>query len=430
MRWKVRTANILVLCLILCSSCIACSSNSKEEGKGKAVIIEYVDNTYYKVTLNYDLVKNHRQMGESFGKEIHKVIPNYEEMADRYLSIFTTGKIPEKLITYTQSVLSNIDKDYMDEIDGFADQMSGKEYDFIGDGKLSRNEVYLMNSIVDSVIRPSACSACAVYGSRTTDGKCIVGRNSDWPPTDELKSFSTVMVFKQGKKSFCSIGVLGYMGILTGFNDDSIYAAILDSSTMQPDSLDQVRSYPFDLRYCLENYDTMSEVGDYMTDFKHDYFREHIIFLADTDTSNVIENNIRGAGSEGGRKIRTEDSKLNPGVTWGIEDSVASVNSFALEGNINLMTKSWNSERWESFKRLLNEKTSEMDIDDIQDVMSFTNVNGELPGNQSDGSIYNRNTYQSILFKPSDMTLRIAFAPKGRAVPVVPTFIDVPVSFK
>jgi hypothetical protein len=426
-----------VLIIIFTCSLFGCKLSKKEQPvdsetrKSKPVSIENMNDKYYKVVIDYNSGYSSKEIGEFLGKEIKNNIPDYEKKADNYIKELVKASSEKMYISYSKIILKNLQKEYMEELDGLALQMSGGEEDIAGDGKLSRNEIYLMNSIVDTDVRPSACSAFSVYGSSTIDGKCITGRNLDWVPTEDLQSISTVTIFKHGDKSICSIGFAGFMGILTGFNQSKVFAAILDSPAVYTKSYDDVRSYPFDLRYSLENNKTIDTVADFMMDKGHNYFRDHLIFLSDPNTSKVVENDLRSYGLDRRRELRTEASELNQNSEWGMSDSIACVNSFMLNGNNEEgMKYKANIERWSSFKRLEKEKKSSFTYDDVKQIMSFTNpANGE-PGIQSDGSIYNKGTSQSIIFKPEYMKLEVAFAPKGKKLPEKPVYVGVLVNFE
>jgi hypothetical protein len=425
-----------LLVLIISSSFFGCNKNKKEEATSiknniQPVVIENMDNKYYKIVIDYNTGLSNKDMGEYLGKELKSKIPDYEKRVDSYIKGLLKGNAEQLFISYSKVILKNLQKEYADELDGFAQQMSGGQEDVAGDGKLSKNEIYMMNSIIDSDVRPSACSAFSVYGSKTLDGKCITGRNVDWVPTEDLQSLTAVTIFKNGDKSICSIGFAGLMGVLTGFNQSKVFAAILDSPAVYTKNYEDVRSYPFDLRYALENNKSIDNAGAFMTDKNHNYFRDHLIFLSDSNTSKVLENDLRSYGLDKRRDLRTETSELSGNIEWGIADSVATVNAFMLKGNNeDGMTAKSNSERWASFKRLVSEKESKYTFDDVKGIMSFTNpINGQ-PGLQSAGSIYNKGTSQSIIFKPDEMKLEAAFAPKGAPLPLKPDYISISVDFK
>ena len=303
------------------------------EDSAKPVNIQNIDNKYYKVTINYNTGISHQETGRLLGKEIKNKIPDYAIKADEILESLINGAPEYSSVNDAKQIMKNVDKDYVDEIDGVASEICNTQEDIAGDKKLSKDEFYLINLMGD-LLRPVQCSASSVYGSKTTDGKTITGRNLDFYPIPALKALSAVTVYKQGDKSFCSIGFVGYMGVLSGFNNNKVFAAVLDTETIKPNKLNDIHSYSLDLRYALENNKTLDNTATFMADKNHNYYRDHIIFFSDPNTSKVLENDLRIGGTNVKRELRTATSQLNDGETWGISDSVVSVNSFKLKGSL------------------------------------------------------------------------------------------------
>jgi len=400
------------------------------ENSARPVTIQNIDNKYYKITIDYNNGISHKEIGRLLGKEIVNKIPDYAIKADESLESLINGDSEYSFVEDAKQIMKNLDKDYVDEIDGIVSQICSTQDDIAGDKKLSKDEFYLFNLTAD-LLRPVQCSASSVYGSKTTDGKTITGRNLDFDPIPALKALSAVTVFKQGDKSFCSIGFVGYMGVLSGFNNNKVFAAVLDTETIKPNKLNDIRSYSLDLRYALENNKTLDNAATFMADKNHNYYRDHIIFFSDPNTSKVLENDLRIGGTNVKRQLRTATSQLNDGETWGISDSVVSVNSFELKGNYNSMGYACNTERWETFKKLITYKKSLISFDDMKGIMSYTNTAKYVDvGNQADGSIYNIGTIQNIVFRPEDMRLEIAFAPWNGPLSSKPNFISIPIDFK
>lgn len=428
---KKKVLYVLLILVFICSF-IGCNSKKNEETINgvNPVTIETVDNKYYKVILNYDSGISHKDMGKYYAKEIKSKFPNIEKTLDNSLKQQLTGMTEGSAINIIKKIENNLQKEYRDELDGAAEEFNGGDKDILGDGKISKNELYLLSLGGDTVLRPYGCSACAVYGSRSADGKTIAGKNLDWVP-HESHDLPAVTIFKQGDKSICSIGSLGQLSVHTGFNKSKIFASTLGSTIVMPNKFDDIRTYPYDIRYALENNKSIDSVSAYISDKNHNYFRDINIFFADPSTSKVLENDIRNIGLDRRRELRTEYSVLNDSVTWGIPNTIVSVNAFVLKGNnSNGMGSNANSMRWESFRKLLNEKQSPITMDDMKEIMSFTNPKNGEPGEQADGSIYNVGTVFSTIFRPDDLKLEISIPPRGNKLPIKPDFVSVPVDFK
>lgn len=210
------------------------------------------------------------------------------------------------------------------------------------------------------------------------------------------------------------------MGVITGLNDNKVFAAILDSKTGMPYSSDSRSSYVFDIRYALENYKKLDQVADYLKSSDRNYTFSHLVFLSDSKTSAVLENNI-STGSNCLREVRTADSVLNDGVNWGISDSVGTVNSFMINGNFDNYTGNiFNVTRWDSMKSQLLSKGSKVTLSELKEVATFHK--GTNPGPMNEGNLYNDRTQQIIIFIPDKMHLEVFFRPISGDLPEVPTF--------
>ncbi len=81
------------------------------------------------------------------------------------------------------------------------------------------------------------CSSFAVWGKLTEDGKPLVGRNLDWPEHGPLVGTQIVVVQLPNKKEkrhgWVSITWPGFIGCLTGMNDDGVTVAMHDANGLQ-----------------------------------------------------------------------------------------------------------------------------------------------------------------------------------------------------
>lgn len=188
------------------------------------------------------------------------------------------------------------------------------------------------------------------------------------------------------------------------------------------------RSYIWDLRYALEHGSTVADVGAYMADPSKNYAYNHLILLSDSRTSKVLENNLSGTGTNIHRALRSDTSSLNPGITWGFSNAVATVNSFLLAGNCDNQTGILsNTARWSSIKAQLQLSGDTVSLAELKQIASFDK--GSVPQSQSDGDIYNSSTQQIVIFQPDIVHLEVAFKPKSGILPAAPVFEEIPVSF-
>ncbi len=419
----------LVFILLLQAGCtseipIATVENSSYKVDGVSITNE---GNYYNVVLDYTSGLSHKQIGEAFAKGILQLVPDYESLVDSYIAENLIKSEYKYAFYRMEDIKPQIDSKYAEEIEGMASVFSGGDRDLRSDNKISRNEMYLFNLFTDA-IRGTQCCFVSAFGARSETQKTITGRNLDWygGKQNQLPRIQAVITYVYPDKKICSIGFMGYMGILTGFNNDKVFAGILDSGSNAAYSSEGRHSYPMDLRYALENTDTMTDAAEYMRDPKKLYAFNHIIGFSDPDSSIILENNFSGNGSDGNRvkrQIRKSDSKLNKNITWGISDAVAAVNSFVLYGNNNNHTiNKYNTKRWENIKTLLQRDGSNISVDKIRQIISY--YHGSTPGVFSEsGDIYNKMTIQMVLFQPDSLSLEVFFRPKNNRInPNNPTF--------
>lgn len=96
----------------------------------------------------------------------------------------------------------------------------------------------LLVNVLDDLVKLMSkgglgCSAFAVHGGRTRDGRMLVGRNLDYGLfLDLLPPLTTVFrCAPTGKRAFLSVGWPGYIGAASGMNEAGVVVSILSSST-------------------------------------------------------------------------------------------------------------------------------------------------------------------------------------------------------
>ncbi|HEX3048177.1 MAG TPA: C45 family peptidase [Bacillota bacterium] len=414
---------ILVISLLVFQSGLTAAPKSNYQGDG--VVINDKGN-YYEVTLDFNSGLTHQQVGESFAKGILELIPNYEALVDSYIAENLNLDFYKQVLTNVQDLKPQLPKDYADEIAGMAAVFSGGAKNIRKDNRLSRDEFFLFNLFPDAA-RATQCSFVSVFGARSATQSTITGRNLDWfgGSKNQLPKIQAVITMKNKQRKLCSIGFLGYMGIITGFNDSKVFAGILDSQSYAPYTAKSKHSYPMDLRFALENYQTLDEIAGFMLNNANNYTVNHLIAFSDPKESKVLENNFSGKGSDGQKVhcgIRSWDSKLNKGVTWGISDAIGCVNSFILYGNFDNQNY-WdiNTLRWDNLKRELLASGPTVTPEEIKKIITY---HQGAPGAMSDsGHLYNKMTLHTVIFQPDNFSLEVFFRPKNvRRNPVNPIF--------
>lgn len=455
-----RSLTVLMLVVAL-AGCLNSAKNDKKNiitAETKEVVTIQKKSTHYEVTVNFKNGSTIESSAEEYGKKILQLCPDYETLLDSYLQelilmqamrsdeaiqqevqqgiqnegletfsdlrIFLNEKHPElvpaiynTLISNSKLVLKNTKQEYVDEIAGVSKAFTGKDTDVLGDGKLSHNEYLLINFMTD-VFRPVQCSAVSVFGNYSENNKTIIGRNLDWYIGSErqLSKLSAVITYKKnGKHSICNVGFLGFIAVVTGYNDSGLFMATLDSGTNAPQTdFGKISSYTMNIRECLE-VETNIDTG-YQMFLNKDYAYNFNITFADKNSSKVFECNISGNGSNMRRALRAYDSELNPGITWGIPNAVGAVNSFLLKGNCDNFT-GMDEPRWNSIKSELTKKGSKVSFDELKEVIAYHK--NAVPGDDA-SDLFVADNCHSIVFQPEDLKTEIAFMSQseGRKTPV------------
>ncbi|MCX7922785.1 MAG: C45 family autoproteolytic acyltransferase/hydrolase [Clostridia bacterium] len=417
----------LAILLILQSACNSDVVVIKGESNYKADGVTIVDKgNYFEVVLDFSTGLSHRQIGKALAEGILKVIPDYEALVDSYIA----ENLPKYEYPYmfyrVEDIKPQVNKEYIEEVEGMASVFSGGKDNVRGDNKISEDELLLFNLFPD-VARIAQCSIVSVFGSRSETGENMVARNLDWygGSKNQLPRIQSVVTLKYSDKKVYTIGYLGYMGVITGFNDSKVFAAILDSGTGEVYSSTGKRSYPLDIRAALESKKTLDEAAEYMKDPQKNYAYNHLIAFADAKETKILENNISGNGSDGNRikrELRTSDSKLNKGIEWGFKDAIGSVNSFLLYGNYDNHTDNKNNtKRWKNMGEQLAKAGDTVSLEELEAIATY---DGGSPGSFLDsGDLYNKMTLYTVIWEPKTLSMELYFHPRGvLEVPKDPTF--------
>lgn len=378
--------------------------------------------SHYSVVIDFsgDPTPSHMQVGAEYGEMILRICPNYESYTDSYISEICSSLSPyvtyNDLLSRVNMIKGNIDDDYREEIDGLASEFSGAGVNVLGDGKISLDELYIINVLPD-IARVTACCGLSVYSDFSKTGDTITACILDWygGSARQLNQTQAVLTIKNGDNSIYLIGYLGFMGVVSGFNDDGVFAGILDSG-LRTTPIDYVgkSSFVLDLRYALENNNTLNDVAAYMRD-TNEYSFNHNILLADRNSSAVLENNLKH------RALRYDYSELNTGITWGYTDAICVVNSFVLKGSDDNHTSNpHNYNRWNKFKTLLNDAGEDVDLDELKKIISYGDY---------DGRIFNNSTQHICIFNSNRGNLEMYFKPAVGDAPSTPNFEEVKVNF-
>ena len=423
MNKSIKVTLIILVYICLCTSCNQATEVSTENQvfEKEAVFIEDRD-SYFEVEINFDCGLSREEVASQYIDAIFEVIPEYEELIDSFIDelIFNDNYYENIINLHLPNIMQSVEKEYLDELNGLTTGLIDE--DIKGDGKLSKNELLVLNFIPD-IVRGSQCSVVSVYGDYSETKNNIIGRNLDWigGSNNQLPKIQAVIRIKTEGNEICSIGYLGYMGIISGYSDKGIFAGILDSATGGSFTSIGKNSYPMDLRKALETGDSIDEVAEFMLDEEKDYTFNHNIVIGDEETTKIVENNISVIGNRG---VRTSDSELNENIEWNYTNAIASVNSFLLEGNYDNHTKEkYNYKRWDNISIELEKKGEQVSAEQIKEIMTYYEGS---PGYFEDGDIFVKMTQQSMIIQPAINKAEVFFYPRDyNGVFSEPEFIEI-----
>ena len=382
---------------------------------------------YLEVQINYNADTRYA-IGKLYAQKALEAVPDFESLADSYLKESTDGLhyydtniTAAVLFGRARAIEPQIASRYLEELNGFASVLSGGTNNVLGDGKLARDELLMLNLCPD-IFTLVSCSGVAVFGARSATGQTIIGRNLDWylGSNGKIGQFNAVIYSIAGQARVCSIGYIGVLGCLTGFNDSGLYVASIYSDVNALYSATGKRSWMFDTRHVLESERTISGAAAFIGNPTNQYAFHNVLYMADKYESRMLENDY-----EHRRSLRGYDSVLNTGVIWGFDNAIAIVNSFVLNGNTdNHTTAASNYERWNNYRTQLAAKGSVVTFDDVKAIMSYHEAGGT-----KDGDIYHTGTAMSMVYSYADNRLAVFFHAATSAFTENPQYIDVPLGF-
>lgn len=169
-------------------------------------------------------------------------------------------------------------EDYREELRGLAD----------GSG-VPLKELERLHSIPD---RTYACSGFIAWGAATAGGRLIHTRNLDWNIDAGIQRHAAVFVVRpEGKKAFVSMGWAGFIGVLTGVNEQGISIGQIGAETADR----SCRGLPmtFLMRKVLEDSIGLDQAVALITDATRTVGVNYLIADAKTERGAAIETTHR-----------------------------------------------------------------------------------------------------------------------------------------
>ena len=370
-------------------------------------VIDYKE-SYFDVTLDYEKGSFY-DVGAAYAEAIKLIYEDYPSMCEGYIFENIRSAFGDLNGDYsgvknrTEIFLAALSGDYRDELDGFADKMCGDAEGIAEDGVLSRDEAVLMQFVPD-VLRGTACSVLSADGEVTASGERITCRVLEWDlgSDNQLCSGHALVHMKNGDKSFLSVTYLGFMTVLTAVNKNGLMLGELDvgSENMVEYSCENKKSYTYDMRYVLENCSSAREAAEYLKDNAESY--PYCVNVLCTDKKDAVVAELV-VTDEGESLVRDSFTPLNIGVEWDDPHYICAVNSFAAEGNPDMLSRLYgNTGRWNRYNELFCGQ-KDLTLDRFKELMTSESTDNNLERIRGDGMVhmviadYSTNTLQAVL---------------------------------
>ncbi|MBQ4363888.1 MAG: hypothetical protein II782_07790 [Oscillospiraceae bacterium] len=375
---------------------------------------------YYDVHIDYEH-SDPAQAGRAYAQAVMKIYPDISEMIEPYLyenimiafpAVKDYAPVEKRIFTLAES----LHDDQKEELFAFAEEISGGVRGYEQDGKISYEEAVTF-SLIPEALRESACSALTLWGSKTATGDMIATRFLDWNLGSDYQmcKIHAIIHADKGERSYTAISFLGLGSIISGVNNDGVFAAILDvGSYDQTYSCEDRKCYTWELRYALEEYDTAKEVGQYMVDNSADFTWSHHIYLADGKETYCAEDaaaQLQKSG-KGFSVLRDSDTPLMDAIHWDNPDSLCVVNSFAAKGNQDgFSTIQHNTVRFNKYNEWVGSRDT-FTAAQLKSVLTSEQVNlGSKENEPQVNCIRNRGTSQIIMVDYHTGNIQVAFTP-------------------
>ena len=314
---------------------------------GLCTILVYPD--YYDITLDYER-GTPKEVGIAYAHMVLEAFPDYEKIMEPYiyenirLAFFGQNINYAVLEERMNVLLASIPEEYKAEIKAFAATVSNGENGFVENGNISYEEALLVQMIPDA-LRPTACSALSLWGSKTETGEGITLRSLEWNlgSENQMGRVNAVTHIVKGARSVTTIGMLGIYTTISAINDNGVFVAILDVGAADyPFVSEGKKCYTYDIRYALETYENATDVGNYMVANSGDYTWCHNLIITDAERSYCAENCVRevAQAGDGFSILRDADTPIMEGLNWKSEDSLCVLNSYMTAGNKDDFTSS------------------------------------------------------------------------------------------
>ncbi len=363
------------------------------------------------------------EAGKAYGEAINTIYPDYGASLEPYLFENIKGAFPNIEDDYTpvetrmQALFDSIEPQYQQEIQGLAEGMGISTRGIKPDGILSVEELMIAQMVPDC-LRNTACSGLALWGDKTDTSDMIGVRCLEWAlgSDNSMCKIQTVLRIKNKEKSITVFSFLGVMDVISGVNDNGVFAGMLDMYTDQRFVYEGKKCYSFAIRHALEEFETAKEVGEYLVSESPNFTFSHNVMITDGKEAYCAEDAC-GEAIQNGKAaaiLRDCDTPLMEDLSWDSPDSLCIVNSYVTKGNYDFMSGvEVNVIRFAKYNQWVKEKDS-FDVKDVKNMMTKEKTDVDLFGLPIVQNVHRDNLTQMIILDYHNGSVQVAFTgPEG-----------------
>jgi len=287
------------------------------------------------------------EIGARLGAVTKAAFPELEARWDSALaSLLEPAQLPALMSELVAPLRAEgIDAATRAEVTGFAGKLDLVGRTRLGDGHLSLDELWLVQFLPD-LVPLAAGSALALHG-RGPGAAPLLGRNLDLPAFEALRGLQAITRWQGARRTVVSPGLAGFLGVLNGFNERGLYAALLAGPQHRGGHAAGKGEHAigFAVRTALASRDSAAGAAGLL---RWDaYPGSHSVLLGDAGEALVLELPAGGAAM-----LRRADSATRPEMPWGQPGGLAVVNCLvaadSAEGCADLGARF----RWQRLRRL------------------------------------------------------------------------------
>lgn len=355
------------------------------------------------------------EIGARLGAVTKAAFPDLEARWDTALaSLLEPAQLPALMADVVAPLRTEgVDAATRAEVTGFAGALDLVGRTRLGDGHLSLDELWLVQFLPD-LVPLAAGSALALHGRGPGGAPVLLGRNLDLPTSAALRGLQAITRWQEARRTLVSAGLAGYLGVLNGFNEHGLYAALLAGPKRPAVRAAGAgeRAIGFAVRTALASRD--SAVGAAGMLRREAFVGSHSVLLGDAGEALVLE---LPAGKPA--VLRRDDSATRPEMPWGQPGRLAVVNCLVAADIAGSCADLGDRFRWKRLRRLAgagaqagSAGAETMPPDDLEQ-----NLLDRLPRGYG---IFNAATVQSMIFEPASGDLLLYAAHPDGAHPAEP----------